>query len=117
MTILIIILIFFYRYLDTNTLTLNGTRPANYTRIKKKSVVIINKMSPDALRNVKKKKGGKGAKGKNKKVETLLYVEYGADKQRIYDYMMRNLEDVSNFFAGFLNIEVCMNYCPQEDND
>lgn len=72
-------------------------------------------MDPDALR-APKKTSGKGAVGKNKRVETLLYVEYGSDRQRIYDYMMRNLEDVSNFFGSFLNIEICINYCALEDD-
>ncbi|XP_063890356.1 uncharacterized protein LOC135116751 [Helicoverpa armigera] len=85
------------------------TLPANVTQIRRTTVTIN---SPTALRQRKRKRRGKKSSDPTlAEVESLLYEEYDANGDKLVEFMMYTMEDVSKFFAGFLHTEICHVRC------
>lgn len=84
----------------------------------RKAVFIIN--SPRMLRTRGKKRGRGRGRGRDKKdkaeVESLLYEEWNPDGTKVFEFMMYTMEDVSRFFASYLNTEICHVRCEVTPN-
>lgn len=97
--------LFFYSYQTSTDFNNNSDHNGLKSHTNRRSVIIIN--SDSILRT---------SSQKLKKVESLLYEEYGDDGKIMNSFMMYNLNDVSNFFKVYLNTEVCHVRCDDDED-